>query len=266
MQSSIHNIHISVEQVNNRVLELIHNWEQQPNKCRPLVFDVRTGISCTEKITIPYIPFGVKHLDIDCKITQWPTLPETLKTIICVSDICISDTKILPQSLQKLTCNKLMVKLNAIFPPKLKHLDISFSNICELPELPNTLEKLIIDYTNIRRIESLPQKLKYFDCQECGLELLPPLPEGLRYLNCSSGVLTKLPPLPSTLRVLLCSYNKLREFPKLPDGLVRLECDYNLFHRLPDELPSGISDRSYYSHDSTGADIEYWGIMTNGYN
>ena len=55
--------------------------------------------------------------------------------------------------------------------------------------------------------------LSYQDLTE-----LPQLPQSLQILCCDNNNLTELPQLPQSLKLLYCSYNNLSELPQLPGG------------------------------------------------
>ena len=62
---------------------------------------------------------------------------------------------------------------------------------------------------------------------------LPELPNYLTCLHCSINKLTQLPKLPNELFMLQCSCNKLTQLPKLPDSLEFLDCQVNKLTCLP---------------------------------
>ena len=56
---------------------------------------------------------------------------------------------------------------------------------------------------------------------------LPELPDTLKEFVCANNKLTKLSELPGTLEKLFCSKNNLTELPDLPDTLKILGCKGN---------------------------------------
>lgn len=116
-------------------------------------------------------------------------------------------------------------------------LDLTDTNLKELPKLSKELKKLYCFDNKIEELPELPNSLNELRCGRNKLEVLPKLPDTLELLSCPENKLEYLPKLPNTLIKLLCHQNKLKELPELPDTLKYLCCDDNPFeYPLPKEI------------------------------
>ena len=78
---------------------------------------------------------------------------------------------------------------------------------------------------HLKRFEQ--KNIKELDLTYKDLTELPELPDTLKTLFCFDNKLTELPELPDTLKTLICYNNKLTELPELPDTLEYLYCSNN---------------------------------------
>ena len=117
----------------------------------------------------------------------------------------------------------------------LTHLNCSYNQITQLPELPSNLTFLDISHcVNLNLIESLPNSLEFFDCSYNQINTLPDLPYNLKQLYCAFNILNSLPNLPYNLTHIDCSFNNLTSLPYLPENLSHINCSYNNLTFLPD--------------------------------
>ena len=66
-------------------------------------------------------------------------------------------------------------------------LDLSFLELTELPELPNTLTQLYCHNNNLTKLPELPKTLTTLYCFNNNLTELPKLPKTLRFLSCKGN-------------------------------------------------------------------------------
>ena len=123
----------------------------------------------------------------------------------------------------------------------LEYVDVGYSYVTELPELPDGVEDLIVSGNYLTSLPELPDELEYLSCSNNQLTSLPELPDSLESLYCSSNKLTALPALPASIEMLFCDSNSLTSLPALPEGLEELSCYENKLTALP-ELPSTLVD------------------------
>ncbi len=113
----------------------------------------------------------------------------------------------------------------------------------ETPPIPDTVQKLYLGSNRFTVLPTLPAGLLRFDCSYSQLRELPPLPENLLVLVISqSRKLTQLSPLPATLRHLDCNYSSLRGLPELPNGLTYLDCSYQQRGSFEEPVPVGFAE------------------------
>ena len=82
-------------------------------------------------------------------------------------------------------------------PDSITILDISYTNISELPPLPPTLEELHLNHSRIYALPPLPRLLRVLDISYTPITEMPPLPSSLRELYMVETRLRQLPPPPS---------------------------------------------------------------------
>lgn len=119
-------------------------------------------------------------------------------------------------------------------------LNVSGLLLTSLPPLPTTLQMLNISNTEIADIPVLPEKLWFFACANTPLTSLPRLPSGLRFLHMEGSRIETLPDLPPALQKLVCSDTPLREIRSLPPHLQYLDCIHTNIEKLP-PLPETLS-------------------------
>ena len=103
-------------------------------------------------------------------------------------------------------------------PVDLKYLDLRWTVIESLPELPNGLEYLYLAGSSIKRLPVLPKSLEYLDVRETAIKGLPELPAGLKYLCLDGTQIERLPNLPKGLERLYMAGTPIKRLPKLPKG------------------------------------------------
>ncbi|MDQ6723062.1 MAG: hypothetical protein M3Z01_02185, partial [Thermoproteota archaeon] len=130
----------------------------------------------------------------------------------------------------------------------LHYLNLSFSIIDSLSNLPNSLDSLDCSYAySLTYLSTLPNSLTYLKCSfDNSLVNLSTLPNSLIYLDCSGDTrITALPVLPNSLRILKCSHSSgnqgLSMLPALPNSLIYLDCSRNPITSLP-PLPNSLTD------------------------
>lgn len=122
-----------------------------------------------------------------------------------------------------------------IYFENLTHLNCSYNQITQLPELPSNLIYLNSSHCiNLSTIESFPHSLEFIDCSYNQINILPDLPSNLKELYCAFNSLSLLPNLPYHLTHIDCSFNNLTSLPYLPENLVHINCSYNELTSLPD--------------------------------
>ena len=122
----------------------------------------------------------------------------------------------------------------------LTHLNCSYNQLTQLPELPTNLTFLNTSHCiNLVTIESLPHSLEFIDCSYNQINSLPDLPSNLKQLYCAVNTLNTLPNLPYNLTHIDCSFNNLTSLPYLPENLAHINCSYNELTSLPD-LPTEL--------------------------
>ena len=122
-----------------------------------------------------------------------------------------------------------------IYFENLTHLNCSYNQITQLPELPSNLIYLNSSHCiNLSTIESFPHNLEFIDCSYNQINILPDLPSNLKELYCAFNSLSLLPNLPYYLTHIDCSFNNLTSLPYLPENLVHINCSYNELTSLPD--------------------------------
>ena len=122
----------------------------------------------------------------------------------------------------------------------LTHLNCSYNQLNQLPELPPNLTFLNASHcVNLSTIESLPHSLEFIDCSYNQINVLPDLPSNLIQLYCAVNTLNTLPNLPYNLTHIDCSFNNLTSLPYLPENLAHINCSYNELTSLPD-LPTEL--------------------------
>jgi hypothetical protein len=115
--------------------------------------------------------------------------------------------------------------LNSL-PDNTTQIDISYKNVCYLPDITRftLLEILYCDNNYIISLPRLPERLRLLSCLSNKLRSLPQLPQTLEYLFCSYNPLTSLPLLPPNLLHLYCDKTGLSSLPLLPPNLLHLHC------------------------------------------
>ena len=114
-------------------------------------------------------------------------------------------------------------------------------NLTSLPSLPLTLECLYCDNNRLDSLPPLPPGLEILNCSGNPLQTLPPLPDGLIELRCRNTMLTVLPKLPASLRYLMCHHNSIRCVDPLPASLGYLDCSSNPDLANIDVYPSTLT-------------------------
>jgi hypothetical protein len=150
------------------------------------------------------------------------------------------ETPPIPDTVQKLYLGSNRFTVLPTLPRGLLRFDCSYSQVRELPPLPENLIVLILNQSRkLTQLPPLPATLRHLECNYCTLAGLPELPNGLRVLDCSfqqrGGAFEdpvpfgfrELPPLPPSLRIVKCSYVGLHQLPELPADLEELDCQSN---------------------------------------
>lgn len=130
-------------------------------------------------------------------------------------------------------------------------LNISCSNIIELPKLPVNIIKLTLEHCiNLKNIISFPASLEVLICNNCNkLEVFPEFPETLEKLDCSDCIgLKSLPNLLYYLLILDCSgCIELINLPELPHSLNKLNCSHCINLVSLPELPENLEILNCYN-------------------
>ena len=161
------------------------------------------------------------------------------------SEIFINDSVIDINSCDNITsidCSSSeIISLDGIqYFENLTHLNCSYNQITQLPDLPSNLTYLNTSHCiNLNLIESFPHSLEFIDCSYNQINNLPDLPSNLKQLYCAFNSLNTLPNLPYNLTHIDCSFNNLTSLPYLPENLAHINCSYNELTSLPD-LPADL--------------------------
>ena len=161
------------------------------------------------------------------------------------SEIFINDSVIDINSCDSITsidCSSLeIISLDGIqYFENLTHLNCSYNQITQLPNLPSNLNYLNTSHcVNLNLISSFPHSLEFIDCSYNQINNLPNLPSNLKQLYCAFNSLNTLPNLPYNLTHIDCSFNNLTSLPYLPENLAHINCSYNELTSLPD-LPADL--------------------------
>lgn len=123
----------------------------------------------------------------------------------------------------------------------------AYTNLKELPKLPDNLESLVCGFTDIKVLPSLPITLYELACNDTNITSLPDLPDSLRYLNASRTNISTLPTLPIKLKDLDVSETLVKEIPELPYGVERLTIHSTSISKLPMKLPDSLVHLSCYN-------------------
>lgn len=129
----------------------------------------------------------------------------------------------------------------------LKLLDVSYSNLTSLPELPPNLIKLHAFGNKLTSLPELPQTLEVLEIGDNTISQLPALPASLKEIGCYNNPGIKIGELPAGLLILDCSKCTLKSVPALPDGLEVLDISYNHLQELP-ELPNSLKNLDFSSN------------------
>jgi len=111
-------------------------------------------------------------------------------------------------------------------------LDLTDSDLAELPQLPPNLKQLLCSGNKLTSLPPLPDTLKLLICGHNQLTELPPLPDSLEELDCEHNNLTSLPILNNRLKVLVCEDNQITELPQIPLRLTHLNARNNPIIKL----------------------------------
>ncbi|MFK4537945.1 hypothetical protein ABIA00_006128 [Bradyrhizobium ottawaense] len=130
------------------------------------------------------------------------------------------------------------------FSTDLRRIDVPFNRLTRLPDsLPATLESLNVSHSQLTNLPALPARLDYLNASDNRLASLPEaLPPALQFLDVSHNQLPNLPEvLPAGLEWLDVSHNQLSSLPEnLPATLTTLAVNRNELTRLPEALPPGL--------------------------
>jgi hypothetical protein len=138
-------------------------------------------------------------------------------------------------------------------------LDISNSNLEELPHIPEDVNYLVCSYNQIKEIKSLPSHIEILDCsfnplislrfvKSSNLKILimngvkyvdlKNIPDSLEFLECQYCHLSKLPYL-KNVRMLKCKGNKLRSL-YLNDNIECVDASKNKITKI-NKIPNKLS-------------------------
>lgn len=133
---------------------------------------------------------------------------------------------------------------------EMEHLEIKYTDLTHLPELPLSLKVLKVDNNQLCRLPNLPPNLEELECNNNQLTELPLLPQNLKYLNVSDNPLKIIPILPKnlnglglsgkktafdiaslilpqTLKYLILENSNIKTLPILPNNLEMLIVNHN---------------------------------------
>ena len=96
------------------------------------------------------------------------------------------------------------------------------------------LTHLNCSYNQIIQLPNLPSNLNYLNTSHCvNLSLIGSFPHSLEFIDCSYNQINNLPNLPSNLKQLYCAFNSLNTLPNLPYNLTHIDCSFNNLTSLP---------------------------------
>lgn len=128
----------------------------------------------TQITNLPELPETLLFLSCaGCEnLEQLPTLPPTLEYLNC-SETNIRVLPDLPDSLKELKCNRVdIIELPDTLPENLELLDIYRTYVSVLPELPDTLKKVDIRFTPIHTLPNLPTSLIELETNNTNLTIV----------------------------------------------------------------------------------------------
>lgn len=165
---------------------------------------VRCGLStrlCLANLDIDYLP---------------EDLPNTIQLIDVRGTMIRKLPNKLPTTLQTLICHGAFLDELPPLPASLKKLDVSATNIKDL-KVPPFLTWLDISGTDLREIPSLPNTLSFLACSDMEIDTLPDLPVGLTTLTCTNTNIRRIQSVPRYLRNIYLNDNLfLEELPTFP--------------------------------------------------
>lgn len=180
---------------------------------------------CSRLEEIHALPPKLKSFNYrSCPNLTPPTLPESLKRIVCGGNRAETDLSTLPEFLEDLILSSDRLQEVTYLPPHLKSLSIGLCN-------------------SLNKIRALPESLKQLTIYDCkALRSLPQLHEGLTDVTFSSlKAFQEFPMLPSTLQRF--EYSKiegLETIPRLPASLKTLILSENEKLKSIQELPPTV--------------------------
>ncbi len=187
-------------------------------------------------ININYLPPNIKKLILTKNIIDIAI--DTTVISAKIKHLVLNDNKISSfygQNFKNIT--KLRIDSNQltefVFPPNIKHLDISGNKIKKLQNFPLSLLTINCGNNMLTELPTINENLIDLTCNLNGLNELPKLPDTLRLLDASDNLLNNITQLPNNLRDLFLNGNLLSEINALPEHLNDLNLDENQFVELP---------------------------------
>lgn len=181
-------------------------------------------------------------------IQKWIDIGHAHETLMLCS-LNIETLPPLPTTVNKLYISHISSIRCIELPNNLKELDIIFSDIQEISNIPSTLRSLTVSCCkNLKCLPELPNALTYLSYHHYESYVkLPKLPNTLTHIYISNNPLVELPDLPNSLLVLDVHNTDITELPEhLPEDLMFLYISGTKIKRLPDILPERIRRLSYY--------------------
>lgn len=179
--------------------------------------------------------------------TELPNFPRSLRALGLLS-ATLNPLGNLPTELEVLDLTGYSrIEIESLrYLTRLKRLEIDYSSLLKLPELPINLEGLVLSGTKIDDLRGLPPKLKELVFCESGFERLngkKDLPSSLKRLDlCKSRSLENLSFLPDGLTYLNLGGTRISRLPKLGGALQELDVsNTRIVHLDPRNLPKKLA-------------------------
>ncbi|MBL0357203.1 MAG: hypothetical protein IPP72_10105 [Chitinophagaceae bacterium] len=200
--------------------------------------------------TINTLPPLIKYLDLSFNSLQGPSFP------------------VIPNSVTDCYLQGISRSQLPALPNSITHLDLTYSSITIISQLPASLEYFNAMPAYLRFINSFPNTTKTIIIDGSYWRLsLPTLPDSLIYLHTKN--IATLPALPENLQTLICT-DSLRVLPALPNNLRHLDLRSLYFLQLPSQFPDSLRylniDRNGFNRQilSLPSKLEYFSAYQSG--
>ncbi len=122
----------------------------------------------------------------------------------------------------------------------LTHLDLSWNELRELPEMPEGLDWLMCSRNRLSSLQGIPSTVRTVIADQNEIRLVSGLPAGLIKMCLADNRIEHIDSLPPTLQLCYVSYNQLKSLPALPETVEVVSCMSNHLQQLPVHLPASL--------------------------